>query len=65
MNPISVTSFNIQYSLGADLRFDMARAIEAVRNADIICLQEVERHWRRTGNIDQAAVIEQLLPDRY
>ena len=65
MTAIRVVSFNIQYSLGADDRFDLTRHADAVRDADIICLQEVERNWRRTGMEDQPARIERLFPDRY
>jgi len=65
MQRISVVSYNIQYSLGADHRYDLERCIDAVRDADIICLQEVERNYRRTGMADQPALIEALLPDRY
>jgi endonuclease/exonuclease/phosphatase family metal-dependent hydrolase len=62
---LSVASYNIQYSLGADNRYDLARSIEPIRNADIICLQEIDRNWRRTNMADQFAEIQQLLPDRY
>lgn len=65
MKAISVASYNIQYSLGADDRYDLARCIDAVRDADIICLQEVERNYRRTNMADQPLHIEALLPDRY
>jgi endonuclease/exonuclease/phosphatase family metal-dependent hydrolase len=65
MSLLSVVSYNIQYSLGADNRYDLARAIEPIRSADIICLQEIDRNWRRTNMADQFAEIQQLLPDRY
>lgn len=62
---LRVASYNIQYSLGVDGKYDLTRGVAAVRDADIICLQEVERNWRRTNFIDQPAAIEALLPDRY
>ena len=65
MSLLSVVSYNIQYSLGADNRYDLPRAIEPIRTADIICLQEIDRNWRRTNMADQFAEIQQLLPDRY
>ncbi len=65
MSLLSVVSYNIQYSLGADSRYDLARSIAPVRDADIICLQEIDRNWRRTNMADQFAEIQQLLPDRY
>jgi endonuclease/exonuclease/phosphatase family metal-dependent hydrolase len=60
-----LVSYNIQYSLGADGRYDLGRSLAAVRAADIICLQEVERHWRRSGMADQPSLIEKMMADRY
>lgn len=65
MNPFRIVSFNIQYSLGADGRYDLERAVQAVSDADVICLQEVERNWRRTGMTDQPQELQSLLPDRF
>lgn len=65
VQPFRVVSFNVQYSLGADGRYDLGRAVDAVRAADVICLQEVERNWRRTGMADQPAELQALLPDRF
>jgi endonuclease/exonuclease/phosphatase family metal-dependent hydrolase len=58
-------SYNIQYGLGKDGRFDLARIAAAVADADVIALQEVERFWPRSGNIDQVAELAALLPDFY
>ena len=60
-----LASYNIQYGFGRDGRSDLARVLDVVRAADIICLQEVDRHWRRTGMADQPAEIEALMPDRH
>jgi endonuclease/exonuclease/phosphatase family metal-dependent hydrolase len=60
-----LATYNIQYGFGRDRRCDLARAIAAVADADIIALQEVERHWRRSGMRDQPAEIAALLPDRF
>jgi endonuclease/exonuclease/phosphatase family metal-dependent hydrolase len=65
LSTFSVVTFNIQYSLGADGQYDLTRSIAAVDAADIICLQEVERNWRRTSMADQPAHIAALLPDRH
>lgn len=62
---VLMASYNIQYGLGRDGRYDLARAISAVRAADILALQEVERHWPRTGMSDQAAEIAALMPEHY
>jgi endonuclease/exonuclease/phosphatase family metal-dependent hydrolase len=65
MASFKIVSFNIQYSLGADNLYDLKRCINVVRDADIICLQEIDRNWRRTNMIDQFAEVQALLPDRY
>lgn len=58
-------SYNIQYGFGADGVYDLARAARLMQGADIIALQEVERHWQRSGHDDQPALLEALLPGHY
>src|SRR3954466_2483597 len=58
-----LASYNIQYSLGKDGRYDIGRIAETVRGADIIALQEVERFYKRSGDIDQVTELARLLPD--
>lgn len=65
MDTFSIVTYNIQYSLGADNRYNLRRCVDAVRDADIICLQEIDRNWRRTQMADQFAEVQALLPDRY
>ena len=36
MSSLSIVSFNIQYSLGADNQYDIARSIEPIRDADAV-----------------------------
>lgn len=60
---MKLISYNIQYGFGGDGRYDLARAASVVDGADIIALQEVERHWRRTNHDDQPAVLAGFLPD--
>lgn len=60
---MKLISYNIQYGFGTDGRYDLARIARVVAGADIIALQEVERHWQRTGFDDQPAVLSQLLPE--
>lgn len=62
---MKLLSFNIQYGFGADGVYDLTRAAQVIAGADIACLQEVDRHWSRTGFDDQPALLERLLPDRY
>ena len=60
-----LVSYNIQYGKGKDGRFDLARICAALDGADIIALQEVERHWPRSGMADQPAEIARLLGHRH
>ena len=62
---MKLLSYNIQYGFGADGHYDLARAARVIDGADIIALQEVERHWSRSHYDDQPAILESLLPDYY
>lgn len=62
---MKLVSYNIQYGFGTDGRYDLTRAAGIVAGADIIALQEVERHWLRTGEDDQPEILSRLLPDYY
>ncbi|NDL56826.1 endonuclease/exonuclease/phosphatase family protein [Phytoactinopolyspora mesophila] len=53
-----VMSFNIQHGVGLDGRLDLQRIADVIEteDADIIGLQEVDRHWsERSDFVDQAA----------
>jgi endonuclease/exonuclease/phosphatase family metal-dependent hydrolase len=54
---VKLVTYNIQYGLGKDNRYDLARIAREIEDADIIALQEVERHWQRSGCIDAPAVL--------
>jgi endonuclease/exonuclease/phosphatase family metal-dependent hydrolase len=58
-------AYNIQYGLGRDGRYDLARIAREIDGADVIALQEVERFWCRSGEVDEPAVIAAHLPDYY
>ncbi|MDX8503817.1 endonuclease/exonuclease/phosphatase family protein [Mesorhizobium captivum] len=62
---MKLVSYNIQYGFGSDGRYDLARAARLVDGADIIALQEVERHWQRSNGDDQPEMLSLLLPDYY
>jgi len=55
-------SYNIQYGLVSDGRYDLARIAGEVADADIIALQEVDRYWQRSGMVDGPAVLADHLP---
>lgn len=58
-------TYNIQYGTGKDGRVDLARVVGELGAADVIALQEVDRFFARSGDVDQAAAIAGLMPDRY
>ena len=60
-----LVTYNIQFGKGRDGRFDLRRIADAVRDADVIALQEVERYRSRSGMTDQPAELAALLPDHH
>ncbi len=58
-------TYNIHYAIGWDGIEDIARIAEAVRGADTIVLQEVERYYGSEGAPDQPAALAELLPEYY
>lgn len=58
-------SYNIQYGIGLDKRYDLDRIVEAVRDADVICLQEVTRACPWNDGVDMVAGLEAAFADRY
>ena len=64
---MKLVTYNIHFGLGKDGRYELARIADAVRGADVIGLNEVERHWPREGvpADDQPAALGRLLPDYY
>ncbi len=60
-----LVGYNTQFSRGRDRRIDIARMAEAVRDADLIALQEIERHWLRSGETDQPAEIAARFPKHH
>lgn len=60
-----LVAYNTQFGRGKDDRIDLGRIVDAVAEADIVALQEIERHWQRSGMADQPAEIAARLPDRH
>ena len=58
-------TYNIQFGKGRDGKVDLARIVEAVAGADVIALQEVDRCWPRSGNIDQVKAITGCLGEYF
>lgn len=64
---MKIVSYNIQYGKGKDGRFDLARIADAVRDADIIGLQEVTRCFPGVPEAlsDQPERLAELLPGHF
>ncbi len=58
-------TYNIHYAIGWDGIEDITRIAEAVRGADTIVLQEVERYYGSESAPDQPAALAELLPEYY
>ncbi|WP_127598202.1 endonuclease/exonuclease/phosphatase family protein [Nitratireductor alexandrii] len=58
-------TYNIQYGIGLDGRYDLARIADAVRGADLIALQEVSRNNPDNAGRDMVAELGELLPDYF
>jgi len=62
---MKLVTYNIQYGLGKDNRYDLARIAREIADAEVIALQEVERHWQRSGCVDATAVLGAQLPEHH
>jgi endonuclease/exonuclease/phosphatase family metal-dependent hydrolase len=58
-------TYNIQYATGRDGKVDLARICDEVSGADIIALQEIDRFWPRTGDVDQVRIFQEHFADYY
>ena len=62
---MKIVSYNIHYAIGKDERYDLERVVDALRGADIMALQEVERFYDSPQGPAQPEDIAALLPDYY
>lgn len=62
---MKLVSYNIRYGVGIDDQLDLPRIARELEGADIIGLQEVDRFFKRGGEVDQAAELAELLGDYY
>ena len=54
---VTLVTYNIRFGMGFDGCVDLERIADAVRGADVITLQEVERFWKRSAMSDQTALL--------
>lgn len=62
---MKLVSYNIQYGIGLDGRFDLDRIAANVAHADIVALQEVTRGFARNGGVDMVAELSARLPRHF
>ena len=62
---MKIVTYNIQFGLGKGGCFDLEKIANEVDGADIIALQEVERYWQRSSNVDQPAELGKFLNKYY
>jgi endonuclease/exonuclease/phosphatase family metal-dependent hydrolase len=62
---MKLVTYNTQYGVGRDGRFDLERIAKEVEGADIIALQEVTRNFARNGGVDMVEGLAALLPDYF
>jgi endonuclease/exonuclease/phosphatase family metal-dependent hydrolase len=59
------TSFNVQFGVGLDGKYDAARIVDAIQDSDIIAMQEVTRNFEHNDYVDLPEIFAGLMPDRY
>ena len=62
---MKAVSYNIQYGVGMDGRFDPERIVQSIADADIIALQDVTRGFHKNGHADLAAQFADLFPAHF
>lgn len=56
---INFMSYNIQYGMGQDWKYDLSRTIEVIKDQDIVCLQEVTTNWPVCNREDQPVLLSE------
>jgi len=59
---INIVTYNTQFGQGRDGKVDLSRIVDAVKGADVIALQEVDRFWTRSEMADQVDVLVNAFP---
>jgi endonuclease/exonuclease/phosphatase family metal-dependent hydrolase len=62
---MKLVTYNTQYGVGRDGKFDLERIAKEVAGADIVALQEVTRNFARNGGADMIEGLAALLPDYF
>jgi endonuclease/exonuclease/phosphatase family metal-dependent hydrolase len=62
---MKLVTYNIQYGIGRDGRFDLERIAGEVEGADIVAVQEVTRNFARNGGVDMVDGLAAMLPGHF
>lgn len=62
---MKLVTYNVQYGIGRDGKYDLGRVAASLEGADVIALQEVTRNFFRNEGADMVAGLAQLLPDYF
>lgn len=62
---MKLVTYNTQYGVGRDGKFDLERIASEVEGADIIALQEVTRNFARNGGVDMVDGLAALLSEYF
>ena len=62
---LTIATYNIQYGVGLDERFDLDRIVSVIQDIDIVGLQEVDVSWDRSGNRDLITLLAEKMPHYY
>lgn len=54
---VKFATYNIQYGVGQDSRYDLSRIVDTLKEQDIICLQEATTNWQVCENDNQPEVL--------
>lgn len=62
---MKLVTYNVRYGVGRDGRYDIGRIADAVREADVIALQEVSRNSPSNEMRDMVAELRERLPEHF
>lgn len=60
---LRILTYNTHHAKGVNGKLDLARIADVIRNsgADVVALNEVDKNWDRSGNVDQTQKLAEIL----
>ena len=62
---MEIVNYIIQFGRGLNHNIALERICRSIKSVGIICLQEVEVGWQRSGGADQPKLIAEIMPEYY